>query len=107
MDITDIENEMRVGQIGLERAQQLLVRLSAEYSYTAGILEKIAETKPAKWLTMRREFKSDASTDRAWEATPYGTTEATMNIKLKRIGKLIGATKTLIELAHGQTRTNY
>ncbi len=107
MNIVEIEKELAEGIIEPERATQLRSSLAAEYSYTAGILESIAGTKPSKWIDMRKDLKSDTSADRAWEATEEGITESQMKIRLKRLEKLLGATKSFIELAEGQRRNNY
>jgi hypothetical protein len=107
MKLNEIEEELKLGIVEPERAAQLRSILAGEYSYTAGLLESIAGSKPSKWLALRKESKTDKSTDREWEATTDGITEAQMKLRLKRLEKLIGAAKSFIELAEGQKRHNY
>ena len=73
--------------------------LSGEYSYLVGQLEDIKARKPLVWLEMRKEHKSDSSTNRAYEATEDGMNEVQLRGKLKRVEKLMQGLNSLIKIA--------
>lgn len=73
--------------------------LSGEFSYLVGQLEDIKARKPLVWLEMRKEHKSDSSTNRAYEGTEDGMKEVNLRGKLKQCEKLMQGLNSLIKLA--------
>lgn len=107
MKISDIENEIIVGQVNPNRLAELRAILSGIYSSTSGELEQILEIKATKWLDMRKAMKSDASTDKLWDSLPEGISEMKLRMRLKRIEKMIGGIKSLLEVAMGNARNQF
>ena len=81
--------------------------LSGEYSFYAGLLEDIIVHRAKNWAAMRSNHKSDTSTQREWESTPDGVNFVGLEIKLKRIEKLMSGLSSLIKSAEGQSRNQY
>lgn len=78
---------------------ELKSQLGGEYSFLVGQIEDIKARKPLVWLEMRKEHKSDSSTNRAYEATQDGMNEVQLRGKLKRVEKLMQGLNSLIKLA--------
>lgn len=81
--------------------------LSGEYSFYAGHLEEIMKYKPVAWNAKRPEFKSDTACERWWQATEYGINETGINLKLKRIEKMMQGLNSLLKVAEGQSNNQY
>lgn len=82
-------------------------QLSGEYSYLVGQLEDIKANKPIVWLEMRKNFKSDLATDKAYEATESGLEEIRLRGKIKQCEKLISGLGSLIKVAEGESFNAY
>ncbi len=65
--------------------------ISEEYFKLSMELADIAERKGLEWLRLRKECKTNAEADHAWDATADGRREAYLNIYLKGLEKLRGA----------------
>lgn len=76
--------------------------LAGEYSFICGILEDIAQRKPDVWNKIRKEVKSDASAEKTWQTTEDGKNETVLEIRRKRVEKMMSALSTLFELHKGQ-----
>lgn len=81
--------------------------LSGEYSYLVGELEEIKSIKPLVWLEMRKEYKSDSATDKAYDATESGIREEKLRSQIKRIEKLISGLGSLIRIAESESHNQY
>lgn len=86
---------------------QILVDLSAEYAFHSLKLEGILLQKPKKWNELRKDYKSDTATDRAWDATDDGLEELHYALTLKRIEKMMSACKTMINVRSDEARNMY
>lgn len=82
-------------------------QLAGEYSYLVGQLEELKATKPLVWLEMRKEFKSDSATDKAFDATGVGVEAIKLHGLIKRCEKLISGLGSLIKVAEGASRNQY
>jgi len=105
--IAHVENELKKGVIAPHFLADHKAKLAADYSFYAGQLEAIQVRKPKVWLELRKDNKSDTSTDRAYELTEDGTNEIGLEWKLKRIGKLIQALNSLLQVAEGEARNSF
>lgn len=108
-NITKIQEELKSGN--LNNSPQLCSEyravLSGEYSFYAGLLEDIIVCRAQNWSSMRSKHKSDTSTQREWESTPDGVNFVGLEIKLKRIEKLMSGLSSLIKLAEGQAKNQF
>lgn len=82
-------------------------RLSGEYSYLMGLLEKSKDTKAEVWLELRKQNKSDTSTERAYELTEDGRNEVRLRSELKRVEKLLTGLSTIIKDAENEAKNLY
>lgn len=98
MKLEDIEREFMGGDINPGRIAELRVILSGKYSRVMNQLEEILQKKPVIWNELRPNYKSDAATERAWEASELGLNELHWNFQRKKIEKLLSASKTLINV---------
>ena len=73
----------------------------------AGQLQAIQIKKPHTWLKLRDNYNSDKATDRAYERTEDGINEIGLDWEIKRIGKLIQAINSLLQVAEGQAKNLY
>ena len=107
MNIEEIEEKLRIGQNSPHDIADMRAFLASAYSFHAGQLQEILVRKPKKWIELRAACKSDTATDRAYEATQDGVDEIKLRFVLKRIEKLIGACKSLLQVAEGEARNQY
>jgi hypothetical protein len=98
MELKDIEKEFLSGGLQPVRLAELRVQLGGKYSVAMNNLEHILKQKPVIWNEMRKDFKSDSSCERAWEATEFGQDELHWTFQRKKIEKLMSACKSLIDL---------
>ena len=98
MTLKDIEKEFLQEEIHPTRLAELRVQLGGKYSTAMNNLEHILKQKPIVWNEMRKDYKSDTATDRAWEGTELGLEELHWTFQRKKIEKLMSACKTLIDL---------
>ena len=66
-------------------------KISEEYFKLSTELAEIAERKGAEWLKLRIGAKTNAETDKEWDATADGRREAYLRIYLKGLQALRGA----------------
>ena len=104
MELEQIEKEFLVLQITPSRLAELRVILSGKYAFAMNKLEEILLVKPVEWNKLRPEYKSDTATDRAWEATDLGLAELHWKFQVKKIERMMSASKTLIDAKMGEAR---
>jgi len=83
------------------------IGLAEEYSRLSDELSEILKVKPAEWIKLRGENKSDTSTDRAWEFTEQGNRETIIKIKLKALEKMLNANTSKVYTENNKARNNY
>ena len=98
LTLEQIEREFLIEDISPARLASLRVLLGGKYSTAMNNLEKILKQKPVIWNEMRKDHKSDAATERAWEATEFGLEELHWTFQRKKIEKMMSACKSLIDL---------
>ena len=86
---------------------QSLEEKAHEFSVQTDFLIEILEKKPAIWNEMRRDFKSDTSCERAWNATENGIKEMRYRLKLKALEKEMSAIRTQLRVASDEARNIY
>ena len=102
-----VEERLREGGIQPEQCANFRALLSGEYSFWAGQQEDIIVRRAQNWPAMRLKHKSDTSTQREWEGTPDGVNSVGIEIKLKRIEKMMSGLSSLLKLAEGQARNQF
>lgn len=105
--VETIEEKLRVGGNSPHDLADMRAFLASAYSFHAGQLQEILERKPRKWLDIRATVKSDTAADRTWDATQDGIDEIKLRLVTKRIEKLSGACKSLLQVAEGEARNQY
>jgi len=80
------------------------VALSAYYSRLNAQLQEILAVKPARWLLMRKELKTDKETDMMWKACEMGIKEMRLTNNLKRIDKINSGLSMFIRNAENEAR---
>lgn len=86
---------------------QSLMELAEEYSRLSGDLVEILKVKNSRWKDLRLTTTSDTQATRSWEATPEGTNELVLNVKMKAISKRISATQTRLKVLSDMARNMY
>ena len=81
--------------------------LAGEYAWIMGRLEEIVPRRAPIWNNLRKDYKSDTATDRAYEATEDGVNEQILKLQAKSIEKMMSAFKSLINIAQGQANNQY
>lgn len=108
MTLNDIENEfLTTEDITPHRLAELLIQLSAQYAKTSNELEQALLTKPTIWSELRKNHKTVAETDRAWEATDAGLQELHTSMQLKKIEKLMSSARTMITVRTNEAHNLY
>lgn len=102
--IETIQNEMLEGSLAPKTMAEYRVQLSGYYSQTSSALEVILFEKPGKWMDMRKENKSDSSTDKAWDATEEGKREMVYRFQLKRIEKMMSSLNSALRVAENEAK---
>lgn len=113
--MTEIENIKRIRdglRAGLyannpQGAAEDQAILAGEYSWIMGRLEDIVPRKAPIWNNLRKDFKSDTATDRAYDATEDGVNEQILKLRAKGVEKMMSALKSLINIAQGQANNQY
>lgn len=107
--IKKIEEALKNGELNSNPGlcAEYRAQLSGEYSFLAGQLEEILKTKPALWNARRSDFKSDTACDRWFESTHDGINETAINLRLKRVDKMMQGLNGLIRAAEGQANNQY
>lgn len=98
MTLEEIEKEFMLQQITPSRIAKIKVILAGKYARVMNELEQILLQKPIIWNKMRPDYKSDAATERAWEASDLGLKELHWNIQRKKVEKMISAASSLIKV---------
>lgn len=108
-NILKIQSELQSGS--LNNSPQLCAEyraiLSGEYAFYAGQLEDILARKPAIWNVKRKDFKSDTACENWWRSTEDGINETGINLRLKRIDKMMSGLSGLQRLAEGQAKNQF
>jgi len=86
---------------------ELKAILAGHFSFTSHALENILMKKPSVWLELRKGLRSDAATDRSWEATPDGIDEMKNRMQLKRIEKMISSVSSTLKVKEDEARHSY
>jgi len=108
MTLSEIEQELlTTTDIQPGRLAELLVLLSAKYAEASNQLERILLSKPSIWNEMRKDYKSDTATDRAWDATELGLGELKWHMTLKKIEKMMSAMRSMITVRTNEANNMY
>ena len=100
MNEKEISLALRSRKISAPEAVDMRTQLAGLYAFYSEQLEEILMRKPATWSEMRKFQKSDTATDRIWEATQDGLNEIGLEMRLKRIEKMLSSLKTIIDTAN-------
>lgn len=94
--LEQIEEEMAVGQLSPPTCADYRVILSALCSRAEGELEEILTVKPQIWQELREKTNSDRAATNAWSGTMQGLREMKLNLRIKRISRLISALSSIL-----------
>lgn len=100
--INQIQRQLQTGKFSPTEALTARTVIVGYYSFYSEQLEDIKMRKPATWLEMRKEHKSDKATDRAYELTDDGINEIGLEMRLKRMDKQLSVLKSIIDTANTQ-----
>ena len=81
--------------------------LSAEYQALSDELADILTFKPAKWILIRQNTKSDTSAEREWQNSKEGTREMVIKLKLKALEKRMSGIRSYLDVLNGESRNMY
>lgn len=104
MDENNIAEALRNTTLSPGDLSEFQIKLAGEYSFLSSRLAEILVIKPQLWLQLRKETKSDASTDKKWEATPEGIEEAIYKLKLRAIEKQLSAINSRLHILSMEAR---
>ena len=90
-----IEKSVSVGPVELA---QIAVELSSYYFTFGERLKDNQVFKADKWMELRKEQKSDTSTDRLWNSLPEGKEEIELRAILKGLEKHISNLKMRLKI---------
>lgn len=79
------------------RLAEFRVILAHKYGEATDQLEMVLLDKPSLWNEMRKDYKSDTATERAWDATTQGKQELHWKLQLKKIEKMMSSIKSLVD----------
>ncbi len=104
--IDQITQDLREGRLVNDphTCAEYVGSLSGELSFYLAQLAELEKNKAADWLAMRKDYKSDTATDRAWEKTEKGIEAEWYKSRIKRISVLLTGLKTLIRMAENEQR---
>lgn len=94
--IKEIQESMELGTATPEQLAQYRVVLSGVYARMSDQLANLEADKAKKWLIMRKDYKSDKATDRAWDATDDGQLEIHLRSKMRKIDKMSTSIASLL-----------
>jgi len=80
------------------RLSEINTELGAWFAKYADELENILVFKADKWMELRQGYKSDKSTDRAWDALEEGKQEIRLRSQLKYIEKMCSNIKIQLRI---------
>lgn len=88
-------------------ASDLKVRLANDFATLNDEHTKLKLFKAARWNEMRKEYKSDTATDRAFDGTKEGLRLIEIEGRMKSINKLISAASSYLRNAENEARNNF
>ena len=102
--IDKIESEIRSGELNNNPhlCAEYVGSLSGELSFYLGQQGEIEQNRAKNWLEIRKNYKSDTQTTRAWELTDKGIEYSWFETRIKRIKALLTGLKTLIRMAESE-----
>lgn len=84
-------------------------RLNIAYEY-AKLGERLANLKHLKaewWKSFREDYKSDTSTERAWDLTKEGQEYEEIKLKMKAKEMKSSALRTMLEVVNNEAKNQY
>lgn len=106
-EIDQIDENLINSTLSPGELADLRLKITGYFSRYSGMLEEILTEKPGRWMELRKDAKSDAATDKAWEATEQGIQEMRLKLRLKRLEKIASAVKQRVEVMQGEARQMY
>lgn len=104
MEIIDIQKNMAEGGGTPRELADWRVVVAGAIGNRTTQLQKIQMEKPERWQQLRKNFKSVADTERAWDATEEGIQENWLKLEIKKLEKLSSALRTSLEVANLESR---
>lgn len=89
------------------RLSEIAIECTAWYAKYAEELEDILIFKTDRWLELRKDQKSDRSTDRMWDATEEGKQEIRLRSVVKTLEKFVSSIKLRLRIKEGESYGKY
>ena len=89
------------------RLAVITVELSSWFATLSQQLEDILVFKADRWQELRKDCKSDKSTDRLWDSLVEGKNEIKLRSQLKYLEKIISSIKFLLRVKEVESYGKY
>lgn len=83
------------------------LQLSADYQKLSDEYADILRFKPAKWILIRQNVKSDMQAEREWQRSAEGNREQIIKIQLKALEKKMSGIRSYLDVLNGESRNMY
>ena len=83
------------------------LELSALYQTLSDEYADILRFKPAKWILIRQNVKSDMQAEREWQRSAEGNREQIIKIQLKALEKKMSGIRSYLDVLNGEARNMY
>lgn len=86
---------------------QLHLELAQEYGVLSDELGKILQLKDINWMILRGTCTSDRQCDRLWHTTEPGREERMIELRMKKIQKLMSSINIYLRVKSDESRNQY
>ena len=100
MNEKEISEALRSKKIYPQQAVETRTQLAGLYAFYSEQLEDILMRYPATWEEIKKGKNTNTETDRAYDSTPDGLNKVGLEMRLKRIEKMMSALKSIIDNAN-------
>ncbi len=104
MTIDELGEKMKSGNLMPAECAEYVVSLTGWYATYSGRKEILEGLSVDFFNKKRQDYKSDKACERAWDFTTEGRELVSLNLKLKKIEKMISAFKTLLRLKESEAK---
>jgi len=94
-------------EISPHKIAENIVKMADEYGKLGERYNELKGLYALWWATSRGEFKSDKSTEKAWDLTKEGVEMAEVYLKMKVKEKKMSALKTYLRVLENESRNQY
>ena len=106
-EIIAIQQEMTVGQPSPSQIADFRVRLAGYYASSTDEFGELEMYRAREWERFRKDSKSAADAERAFEASEQGQRYLKLKHTLRKLEKLMSACGSKLRTAENEARGNY